>query len=50
MGYTTIGIPIYVRDKLKSYGNFGESWSDLFVRLMQEVDDANKIKDKYRLR
>jgi hypothetical protein len=50
MGYTTIGIPIYVRDKLKKYGEFGESWTVLFERLMQEVDDAKRIKEKYRLK
>lgn len=49
-GYTTIGIPIYLRDKLKEYGDFGESWADLLTKLLNEVDDAKKIKDRYKLK
>ena len=50
MGYTTVGIPVYVRDRLKQYGNFGESWTDLLLRLLQEVEDARKIKERYKLK
>ncbi len=49
-GYTTIGIPLYVRDRLKKYGEFGESWADLFVRLLREIDDAKRIKERYKLK
>ena len=49
-GWTTIGVPMYVRDKLKEHGKFGESWTDLFERMLQEVDDAKKLKERYRLK
>ena len=50
IGYTTIGVPIYVRDRLKEYGKFGEGWGDLFLRLMKEVDEAQRIKERYRFK
>jgi len=47
VGYTTIGIPIYIRDRLKEYGEFGESWADLFDRMMKEIDEYRIMKQKY---
>ena len=47
IGYTTIGIPISTRDRLKDYGEFGESWDDLFLRLLGEVEDYRKMKERY---
>lgn len=49
IGYTTIGIPIYLRDKLRRYGSFGDTWTDLLENLMNEVEEARKIKERYRL-
>jgi len=49
-GWTTIGIPIHVRDGLKEYGTFGETWADLLERLIREVDESKRLKERYRLK
>ena len=48
--WSTISLPQWVIDKLKTYGEFGESWPDLMLKLMQEVDEAKLIKARYKLK
>lgn len=47
VGYTTIGIPVHIRNRLKGYGEFGESWADLFDRMMKEIEEYRIMKQKY---
>lgn len=50
VGYTSIGIPIYLKERLKEYGEFGESWADLLLRMMKENDEAKLLKARFRLK
>ena len=50
VGYTSIGIPIYLKERLKEYGEFGESWTDLLLRMMKVIDEAKLLKARYRLK
>ena len=50
MGWTTIPVPMWVRDKLASYGTKRESWWKVIIRLLEEVEDARRMKEKYKLR
>lgn len=48
--WTTVSIPEYVKKKLASYGDFGESWADLLLRLLEDVEESKKIKERYGLK
>jgi len=50
IGWTTIPVPMWVRDKLASYGTKRESWWRVIIRLLEEVEDARRMKEKYKLR
>jgi len=48
--WTTIGIPVFVKDALIQYGNKRESWPDLLLRLIKEVEESKQIKERYGLK
>jgi len=45
--WTTISLPIHVKEDLEDYGRKSESWGDLFIRLMKDVEDYNRMKQRY---
>jgi len=47
--YTSISIPQYMVDKLRKFGKFGDTWISVFDKMIKEVEDARKIKERYRL-
>jgi len=47
--YTTISLPVYVVEKLRKFGEFGDTWITLFDKMMIDVEEARKIKERYRL-
>jgi len=50
VGYTSISVPIHIKERLKEYGEFGESWTELFTKMMNEIDTLRLMKARYRLK
>ena len=50
VGYTSIGIPIHLKERMKEYGEFGESWTDLLTRLLKEIDEGRLLKARFKLK
>lgn len=41
MAYTVIRLAMKTKERLKRYGQFGESYDDLFNRILDEVEKNN---------
>lgn len=50
VGWTTISIPIHMKKMLEEYGKKGESWEDVFTRMLQEINEYRLMKERYKLR
>jgi hypothetical protein len=48
--YSTISLPMYMIDKLRKFGEFGDTWITLFEKIIKEVDEAKGIKERYGLK
>jgi len=46
--YTTISIPNYVKRKLESLGSKGETWENLLLKIIQEYEEYQKMKDRFK--
>ena len=40
--YTTLSIRKETKERLKSYGSFGESWDQLINRILDEIERLRK--------
>jgi hypothetical protein len=45
MTYTVVRLAIKTKDRLKRYGQFGESYDDLINRILDEIEKHN-LKNK----
>lgn len=45
---TTIQIPTDLRDRLKTYGIKGDTYSDIIERLLEQVDHNTFMEEHYR--
>jgi hypothetical protein len=45
MTYTVVRLAIKTRERLKRYGQFGESYDDLINRILDEIEKHN-LKNK----
>lgn len=45
---TTLSIRMGTKTRLQKEGEFGETWEELINRLLDELEDYKKVKDKWR--
>ena len=38
--YSTISLPMYMIDKLRKFGEFGDTWITVFDKMIKDVDEA----------
>jgi hypothetical protein len=46
MGRKTLSIDEETYNRIKEYGKFGESFDELFNRILNEIDESRKMKSK----
>jgi hypothetical protein len=49
MTYTVVRLAVKTRERLKNYGQFGESYDDLINRILNEIEKHN-LKNKLEKR
>jgi hypothetical protein len=49
-GRKTLSVDVDTWERLKKFGLFGESYPDLFNRILDELEDCRKEKEKVRSR